>query len=438
MSADDVVHESRITHAQLAILGLCFLVYILDGFDIVIIAFAAPAISQDWDIPAQQLGLVFSSGVLGMALGAMFLSPLADLYGRRTLVSSMLLLAGAATYGVVFTDSVTQLMALRLIAGLGLGALVPALIPLTGDYSPRRYRTLILSLLFSGASVGPVAGGLLAAPLIADHGWQVLFQYAGLLTIVVGVLFHLAVPESMSYLIKRRPDTALVEVNRILVRIGQDPAPRLPPVGGHESGESASVASLLTARRRTTTLLTWAAFFLGFACVYFLTSWTPQILAGAGFDQERAIRGGVVIALGAIIGTPLFGWLARWLPLNILVAAALVASAALVSILSVLLRHTDGSLQHAIWPVLFLTGVTLLGGFTNLYTVVLTIYPAQVCSTGMGWASAFGRGGAVISPSLAGLLIAAGVSMPTLFLFFAIPILGAALCVLLVGMKELP
>lgn len=434
---DDFLHESKITPVQWGILVLCYIAYILDGFDIVVISFTAPAISADWDIAADQLGLVFSAGVLGMTLGAMFLSSLADLYGRRRVVSLMLLLAGLATYGVIYVDTVPQLIALRLIAGLGLGALVATLAPLCGEYSPRRYRTLILAVLFSGASLGPVLGGLITAPLVVEYGWRSIFQYAGLLTILMSVLVYLVVPESMAFIIKREPDGALPKVNRILKYIGQNPIDRLPPLNTATAQESASVLSLLVPSRRAMTLLTWLTFFLGFLAVYFLTSWVPQILVNTGFSQEQAIQGTIMVPLGSIFGTMLFGWLARWQSLNRIIAVAFVLGAGCIAALSILLGKADGVDFSLIWTLLFLVGITLMGGFSNLYTVALTIYPAQVRSTGLGWAAGLGRGGAVISPALAGFLIVLGVSMPALFLCFVLPTLLAAVGVFFIKMNEM-
>jgi AAHS family 4-hydroxybenzoate transporter-like MFS transporter len=433
----DVIHESKITPRQWAILSLCFLAYLLDGFDIVVIAFTAPAISQDWGIPSSELGLVFSSGMLGMTLGAMFLASLADLYGRRAIVFATLLVAGVTTWLIGYASSVAELIVLRLIAGLGLGTLVATLAPLAGEYSPSRYRTLIMGIIFAGGSAGPVVGGLISAALIAEYGWRALFQGAGLITILVGILIYIVVPESIAFIIKRRPDGALERVNRILATIGQSQLERLPPSRAGAAQESASVVSLLVPSRRAMTLLIWIGFFLGFATVYFLTSWVPQLLVDAGLPQEQAILGAVIIAFGSILGTTLFGWMARWWSLNRLIAAGFVIGAIGMVAVAGLLQDLDPGAMTLVWGLLFVIGVSLMGAFSNLYTVALTIYPAQVRSTGLGWAAGLGRSGAVVSPAAAGMLIAAGVAAPALFLLFAIPILAAAGCVFLIRFREM-
>ncbi len=435
---DDIIHASRMTPMQWLIMVLCFIAYVLDGFDVAVISFTAPAISAEWGIPSDQLGLVFSSGVLGMTLGAMFLASLADIYGRRLIVALMLLMAGATTIGVAYAQTVTQLIVLRFIAGLGLGALMAALAPLVGEYSPRRHRTLILALIFSAGPLGPVIGGLIAAPMIVEHGWQSIFLYAGVLTMIIGVLLYLVVPESIAFIIRRKPEGALDRVNAILRYIGQTPIEQLPATSGSGAQESASVVSLVTPARRRATVLVWTTFFLAFATVYFFTSWLPQILVNAGWAQDQAIRGAVTMALGSVIGTTLFGWLAKWRPLNTIISAAFIVGGIAAAALGSMLGHLDSIPAAVIWGALLLIGITVMGGFTNLYTVALTIYPAQVRSTGLGWAAGLGRGGAVLSPAVAGLLIATGVSMPALSLYFALPIFLAALCSVFVRMRELP
>ena len=436
--ADDIIHETRITLPQFVILAICFVVYVLDGFDIAVISFTAPAMSAEWGISSSQLGIVFSSGVLGMTLGAMFLAPFADVYGRRLVVTLLLLMSGLTTWGVAFTSTVPELIVLRFIAGLGLGALVAALAPLVGEYSPRRHRTLILAITFAAAPLGPVIGGLIAASVIEDHGWRMIFHYAGLVTLIVGALFYIVVPESMAYIIKRKPEGALDRVNKILRYIRQSPIDSLPAVNEQTSNESATVVSLVTPARRARTLLLWMTFFLAFATVYFFTTWTPQVLANAGLPQDQAIRGAVTIAAGSVIGTTLLGWLGRWFPLNRIVAVAFVIGGSATLLLGILLFNMSAIPEVLIWLTLFFIGLTLMGGFTNLYTIALTTYPAQIRSTGLGWAAGLGRGGAVLSPAIAGALVAGGMSMPVLCMVFAVPIVLAAVGAAALKMSELP
>lgn len=433
----ELLHESRLTAKQWLILLLGVLANMIEGFDIVVIAYTAPAISKDWGISAEQMGLVLSAGVLGMTLGAMFLSWLADRYGRRIMVSITLLIAGLATCAVVAASTATELVILRTIAGLALGLLVASLTPLMGEFSPVRHRILVVSVMVASASAGAVIGGLATAEIVESHGWQAVFLYAGAITVVLGILVQLLVPESIAFVIKRDPEHALARVNRTLAYLGHTAVDTLPPVSREESHESATVFSLLTRSRRVATLLTWSAFFTGFVVVYFITSWMPQVLSDAGLPQEKAIQATATIPLGSIIGTMAMGWLARWWPLNRLIAGGFILGTLCIIALGGMIENIGEIAYGLVLFMLFTIGITLMGAFSNLYNVVLTIYPAQIRSTGLGWAAGLGRAGAVISPFLAGVLIGTGVALPALFVMFAVPAIAAAACVWLVRMREL-
>lgn len=437
-SPNELLHPSKITPVQWLILLLGMVASMIEGFDIVVISYTAPAITQDWGVSAEQMGMVLSSGVLGMTLGAMFLSWMADRYGRRVMVSSTLVVAGVATSAVMFTSNPMELVVLRAIAGLALGILVASLTPLMGEFSPLRHRILVVSILVAGASVGAMVGGLVTAAVIESHGWKVVFLYAGLITVVLGVAMQFLVPESIAFTIKRDPQRALEKVNRTLKYIGQAAVQQLPVVSERESQESASVVSLMTPARRRATWLSWTAFFTGFVVVYFISSWMPQLLSNAGLPQEKAIQGTVAIPFGSIFGTMLMGWLSRWIPLNRLLTGGFVLGTACICVMGVFANDIGVIPFEILLFMLFFVGITLMGAFSNLYNVVMTIYPAQIRSTGLGWAAGLGRAGAVISPLLAGLLIGFGVSMPMLFVLFAVPGLIAALCVWVIRMQELP
>ena len=432
-----LLHETKISPMQWVILALCMVASMIEGFDIVVIAYTAPSISQDWALSSSELGVVFSAGVFGMTFGAMMLGGLADRFGRRIVVSTALLIAGVGTLAVAFSASVTQLVVLRVVAGLALGALVATLPALVGESSPRRYRTLVISVLLASANFGGFAGGLIVAAIIAEQGWQSIFLYTGMLTIVSAALIQFLVPETVEFIVRRGAEGALEKVNRTLAYMGQSPVAELAPVAEQERKESASVKSLLTANRRGTTLLIWSAFFLAFLVVYFISSWMPQVLAGAGLSQQQAIQATTSLPLGAIFGNMLIGWLATWWPLKRLIISAFVIGGVCMAGLSGMHSLLGDMPIVLIWVMLFVTGSTMFGAFGNLYNVSMIVYPVQVRGTGLGWSAGLGRAGAVMSPTLAGVLMAVGISVPSLFFLFAIPAFIAGVCVAFIRMREL-
>jgi len=437
-SADDILHPSRISPRQWLILALGLLATMLDGYDIIIVAFTAPAISQDWNVSAAEMGIVFSASLLGMTLGAMFLAWLADRYGRCIVISVALVVAGLATMLAAYANGVGQFVVLRFFAGLALGVLVATLPALMGEFSPRLHRTAILGVIMAGNSVGGFVGGLVSAALIADHGWQSLYFYAGLGSVVLGVVIYVLVPESLSFVIKRKPVAALEKVNRTLHSLNQPLIDRLPTVESGALEEKATVMALLTPVRRSTTLLCWVTFFTGFLAVYFIASWLPQLLVAAGYNQPQAIKASSFMPFGSIFGTMAVGFVARWFSLNTVISITFLLGALVMYLLNVLLGQTEMLSTTAVSAMMFLLGFTLMAAFTNLYTVVLMVYPAQIRSTGLGWCAGLGRSGAVLSPILAGGMISWGLSVEAMFFYFSVPVLLAALSIKLIQMSELP
>jgi MFS transporter, AAHS family, 4-hydroxybenzoate transporter len=161
------------------------------------------------------------------------------------------------------------------------------------------------------------------------------------------------------------------------------------------------------------------------------------VLSNAGLSHEKAIQGTSAIPFGSIVGTMLMGWMARWFPLNRVIAAGFVLGMLCIFALAAIVDVIGAVPFVLVLTLLFIIGLTLMSAFSNLYNVALTIYPAQIRSTGLGWSAGLGRAGAVISPLLAGVLMGVGMSMPVLFVAFAVPALVAALCVGLIRMREL-
>jgi len=417
--SSEILNARKITPIQYCILILCFYSMMLNGFDILIISFTAPAISQELSVSSQQLGLVFSAALLGMAMGAMLMASIADIYGRRLVVSGALIASGLSTLAVFWIESATQLMTLRFIAGLGLGTMVAVIPGLGGEYSPMENRSFILSILVAGVSIGSVLGGLISAWALPLFGWRNLYLYAGIMITLTGVVFLLVVPESIQYTLTRRRGIALDKINRTLRYIGQNPISELPAESA-QSGEPATVKSLLTPRRRSNTLLAWSCFFMAFASMYFMTSWLPKLLVESGISAALAIQAVVILNFGAITGTIGIGLLSRWWPLKKLLIVAFALATLLMLALSLTIRSTDDTMILWIWLLSFVVGICLNGGFGNLYTIALTIYPAQIRITGLGWCIGLGRGGAIISPALAGILLGVGVSSANVLAFFAI------------------
>lgn len=420
------IDEAPLSRLQISVIIICFFLNILDGYDVVAIAYAAPEISEQWKISPAQLGIVFSAGLIGMTVGAMFIAPLSDLIGRRT----MLLLALAVNcVSVTLTSTssnVVELIIWRVIVGLTIGSMLASLTSLVAEYAPARMRNFSIGLLQAGYPVGATAGGFLAVWLLPILGWKSVFWFGGAITLAVIPIVYFWLPESIEFLVRRRPKNALRQVNKILTKMKWAKESELPS-NGPEKLAGAYLSSLLTTEYRRSTLFLWLSFFMCFFTLYFLVSWIPKIAVNSGFTQQAAISAGTFFNLGAVLGVALLGYLADKMSLRGLIAGFLIIGA----VFTVAYGFLSTGLV-ALLALAFLVGAFMDGGFAGLYAVAARIYPAEIRTTGVGWAIGAGRFGGIAGPYIGGLTIAWNWPASASFALFAAPLVIAAIAVMLI------
>lgn len=407
--------KPAITSLQYGTLLLCFLMNMLDGMDVMVISYTAPSIAAAWAVSPEALGIVFSTGLLGMALGAMFLAPRADVIGRRAMILICAALMGVSVFLTQYAQNVQHLIFFRFISGIGIGSMLASTATLAAEYAPFRSKDFWVSFALSGYPIGAVLSGLVAAQVTPQYGWPMMFQIAGLATAATLPLVYAFMSESLDFLLKSQPPQALEKANVILAKMSLPRLESLPAKTSHIA--KASVKALLEGNRKTPTLQLWSAIFLVFATLYFLTMWIPKLASSAGLSLQLAIYAGMVFNLGAFFGITLQGYLSSQLGLRRIIFYYLAATA----VLMIMFGWFSGS---ALILLLFgLIGFGVQGGFIGLYAIAARLYPTEIRSTGVGWTVGLGRFGAIVGPILGGLLIGAGLSMTSNFIIFAIPTL---------------
>jgi benzoate transport len=424
------------TGLQLRAVSLCFFLNALDGIDILAISFAAPLLSREWGIDPTTLGVVFSAALAGMMAGSMLLAPLGDTIGRRKLLTIALSLIAIGMLGVMFADSVRDLLILRFITGCGLGGVVPTMAAFAAELSPQRHRSFAVTLVQGGYPLGATITGLLAAWLLPIWGWHSLFVLGGALTVLSLPFVYLLLPESPEFLLSKRPPGALQLMNRMLRGMGRAEIAALPEstAGADEPRGLEQIVGalrkLFSAPHRADTLLLWVAFFMSLLTLYFLQNWVPQLVANAGQTDSQAFSAGTILNLGLFGGMASVGYFADRYGLKRVIATYLGATA----IVLVSFSSLEGTTAIAIG--LGVAGF-MQGGFIGLYAVGARIYPAAIRITGIGWAIGVARLGAVLGPWMAGVLVAGGMGMVGSFLVFAIPLAIAAIAVTSMRSPEL-
>jgi AAHS family 4-hydroxybenzoate transporter-like MFS transporter len=202
-----VIDANKVSPFQVWILFLVGLTVVIDGFDVQAMGFIAPAIIQDWSVDKSTLGPVFGAGLFGMLVGSLSLSVLADKIGRRPVLIWSSLFFAICMLITARVTTISELLVMRFVAGLGLGAIMPNAMALAGEFSPKRKRVTLMMFVSCGFTIGAVLGGLLSAAMIPAWGWQSVFYLGGAIPLVLALLMFLQVPESMQFLVLRDKPT---------------------------------------------------------------------------------------------------------------------------------------------------------------------------------------------------------------------------------------
>jgi benzoate transport len=416
---EDVINIRPMTRFQLAAVFICVLLNMLDGFDVLVVAFTAAEIARAWALSATQIGALLSAGLVGMSAGSILVAPLADVWGRRAIVLSCL---GLITVGMLLSAcarGLYELAALRVLTGVGIGGMLASLTVITSEYSSARRRNLCLSLYSTGYPMGAVLGGSLAAFLIAQLGFRAVFAAGGLLSLLMIPVVYTRMPESLDFLLEKRPKNSLARINQLFSKLGE-PALTALPEPARRKHNAAGLAELFKAPLGRQTVLIWTAFLMHMLCFYFVVSWTPKLLVAAGLSPGEGISGGVLLSLGGILGGVALGFLSSRHRLGLVTALFML----LAGITMLLFGLFAGALAAAL-PLAFAVGFFVYGAMMGLYALTPQLHPALLRATGMGFAIGMGRVGGILSPILAGFLLDAGWKPEQVFFAFAAPMLVA-------------
>lgn len=404
----------------------CWLIAVLDGFDVQSMAFVAPALAPLWHIPKAVLGQVLTAGVVGLLIGSLLAGRLCDRYGRRPILLGAVLLVSAGSLLSALAGDVTQLILTRVITGIGLGGVTVACLALTAEFAPDSARASVVTAMYVGFPIGGSLAGLLAAPLIGEFGWQAVFLLGGIAPLLLILVLWRAIPESLRFsaLAGAPPERIGAIVSRIAPEYTYQPGDRF--VVEAAPNQRARLSQLFTAGRGLGTVLFWFICFANLLVLYLLINWLPSILQQAAASQSAANLAAVMFNVGGILGAIALGR-----AVDKLGAVRTLAAAYLLAALTVwLLARADG---NSILAIIALAGAGVMGAQFCVTAVATTFYPTEIRSTGVGTALGFGRVGSLAGPLLGGWALAAGMAPAQIFGLLALPMLACALATLLLA-----
>jgi benzoate transport len=422
--------EAPLSRFQLFAIGVCICLNMLDGFDILAMSFAASGVKADWHLANSQLGYLLSAGLIGMGVGSLTVAPWADRFGRRPIVLLSVSIAALGMAGSAAASGLVQLLLLRVFTGIGIGGTIASVAVIVSEYAPERWRSVALGLYATGYSIGATVGGILTTLAVDRFGWRSAFAIGGALTLALLPVAWYRLPESLDFLLTRRPPFALERVNALLAAIRQAPVLALPEVALQRAGMQRVRSSLALLITRTT-VLAWCVFFCTMAGFYFIVSWTPRLLTAAGLSAKQGLTGGILLNLGGIAGCGLYALAASRVNARLLLTLSLLATALLIGAFGRSMDHFAAALAAGL-----LLGTIANAAMAGLYAVGPTLYPTAVRATGMGSAIGIGRFGAILAPIVSGALLDAGWTPARLYVLFVIPYLIAALAMLGIHWSE--
>ena len=425
IEVSDFIDERKLSRFQIAVFILCGVCLMLDGFDVQAMGYAGPAIKPEWHISDPAFGRLLSAALKGVLVGSIFLSMLADKIGRRPILIGSCFFFSLTTLATARASSLDQLMIIRFIAGIGLGAIMPNSMSLVSEYAPRRMRVITMMIVSNGFTLGAAIGGFLASWMIPHFGWRSIFYFGGALPFVGGVAMLFMLPESLQFLVlKHKPKE---KIAAWLKRI--DPAAAITPATEYFLRERPrsgfTFSKLFTEGRATGTVLIWFAYFMNLLNLYFLQGWLPSIAKAAGFSTSTSVLIGTMNQVGGVVGAFVLGWFVRRSGF-----APVLATVFAIACLSIAMIGQPGLPAVALFVVVFIAGFGVTGGQAGVNAMTGTFYPTDLRSTGLGAGLGIGRIGSIVGPELAGDLLGRHWTNQQLFYAAALPALTASVIML--------
>lgn len=392
LDVQSFINQQPLSRYQWRVVLLCFLIVFLDGLDTAAMGFIAPALSQEWGIDRASLGPVMSAALIGMVFGALGSGPLADRFGRKGVLVGAVLVFGGFSLASAYATNVDQLLVLRFLTGLGLGAGMPNATTLLSEYTPERLKSLLVTSMFCGFNLGMAGGGFISAKMIPAYGWHSLLVIGGVLPLLLALVLMVWLPESARFLVVR---------NRGTDKIRKTLSPIAPQVvaeaGSFSVPEQKAVAArsvfavIFSGTYGLGTMLLWLTYFMGLVIVYLLTRWLPTLMRDSGASMEQAAFIGALFQFGGVLSAVGVGWaMDRYNPHKVIGIFYLLAG-----VFAYAVGQSLGNIT-VLATLVLIAGMCVNGAQSAMPSLAARFYPTQGRATGVSWMLGIGRFGAIL------------------------------------------
>lgn len=426
------IDNARFGKFHWTILIVCTLLMVFDGYDLFLFGVVIPVVMDEWGLTAVEAGTLGSYSLFGMMFGALLLGTLADKIGRKKGIVISFVLFSVATVLTGFSSTPTEFGIYRFLAGLGCGGLMPNAVALINELAPKKMRNTLVTLMFSGFSLGGVFAAGLGIYVMPRFGWEMMF-FAAAVPLLVLPFIIIYLPESIAFMVRNGREVEAKDLLRKMQPENNNITSETLLVFPEKIDRKGSVLDLFREGRLVGTLAFWVAFFCCLLMVYALGSWLPKLMNNAGYSLGSSLSFLVALNLGGAIGAILGGVLGDRYNLGKVIIVFFLISVASISLMGF------NSPMPILYTLITVAGATVIGTQILIYAAVAQFYGLSFRSTGLGWASAVGRTGAIAGPILGGFLLAAELPLKANFIVFALPGLVAAIAMMIfvsVGCKK--
>ncbi len=405
-SQDGGVGSGRLTREMTLLIGICALVYFLDGLVHTVLGPLAPEIARALSLKPAQLGPIFSANLIGQCIGLVTVPLLVPRLGHRLIVIIMLLGFGVAQGATALADTAGELFVFRLITGIFLGGCLPSCLALVTACAPIKRRGIAIMMLFTGYGMGATVAGVVPVLFAQFGGWKTTLAAISIVCLTCAVIAWIWLKE-----VRAPQGQASIKISAEIVR----------------------PTAIFSRRLLVGTIALWLLFISMLTISYCLNSWLPILLVEVGREESLATISVSIFSLGGIVAALGVGLLIDRFGSTIVLVTSLTISSVLLFLIGQVLASAPVSVLLLLLGV---CGFFVLGAYGGINVVLASYYPDALRAVGIGWTKSVGRVGSVMAPIMIGVGLSAGMPETMIMSLFAVPAAVAALALLVIWASE--
>lgn len=411
-------------HIRVMLIGA--LTMLVDGFDLGVLSWVLPKLSDDFGVSRTSLAWVLSTQQVGMVLGAYFIAPIADQIGRRRLLMLCLLAVAASCFATIFTNSVLALAICRLFTGMFASAVIANMVALASELAPARRRSTVVTIVLAGSMLGALLGSAMQVFLLEPYGWHAAFWLGTAMPLLLLPVLYLFLPESPKFLAARNPDDPRLQaIITALAPAGESVTIAPPAVREAHSGSLTLIRELFKPGLVLPTLLLWLAFVSSFGFISAALWKTTVFHDVIGLDWEEV---GITTALGTTFGA--LGMVTIGMMIDRFGFRAIVPTYFIVASLAAVGMGLFAP-GWGMFVALAINAAAQHAAHAGLASIASTLYPTRNRATGVGWAYGAGRAASIVGPLYGALALKHELGALGYFFMLAVPLASAGIVIYL-------